>query len=99
MDAALNCTTLVPERISNHQESDIDIICAAQYLIARRFDHFTVGYDNGAAIESFLLLGQIFVSFSLINVVCFGCYQFFLVHQQDACVGFEVHPVSSSDDL
>jgi hypothetical protein len=48
--------SVVPKRITNDQECNVDIICIAQDLIAGRLDHFTVCDDDGAAIESFLLV-------------------------------------------
>ena len=45
----------VPERISYYEECNVYFGGVLEDVIARGFDHFTVGYDNGPAIESFLL--------------------------------------------
>jgi hypothetical protein len=45
----------VPEWISHYKEGDVDFIGVFQDVVARGFDHFTVGDSNGTAIEGFLL--------------------------------------------
>lgn len=49
----------IPERIAYNEEGDVHLIGVFQNIVARRLDHFTVGNNNGTAIESFLLPRQL----------------------------------------
>jgi hypothetical protein len=80
--------SVVPKWIPNDQECNVNIICTTQDLLARGLDHFTVCDDDGAAIESFLLVIQRSVSFfSYLVTSCENerertrTYQFFPAHQ------------------
>jgi hypothetical protein len=49
----------IPKWIAHYEEGDVDFVGVFEDVVARGFDHFTVGYDNGPAIESFLLPCQL----------------------------------------
>jgi len=45
----------IPEWIAYDEECDVDFVSIFEDIVAGRLDHFAVGYDDFAAIESFLL--------------------------------------------
>lgn len=45
----------IPEWVSHYEERDVDFVGIFEDVVAGRLDHFTVGYDDFPAIESFLL--------------------------------------------
>jgi len=46
---------VAPEWISYDEERDVDFVGVFEDVVAGRFDHFAVGYDDFAAIERLLL--------------------------------------------
>lgn len=45
----------MPEGIPNDKEGDVDLVSIFENVVARRFNHLAVGYNDGAAIKCFLL--------------------------------------------
>lgn len=58
---------VVPEWIPYYEECYVDLVCIFENLVARRFDHFSVGEDDGAAIVGFLLRWNEYASQSWIS--------------------------------
>lgn len=77
----------VPERIADDEKGDVDLVGFVKDIVAGRFDHFTVGYDDLAAIKGFLLPCQLAQSSF---PCCAKPHQRLLVDEQDGRVGLEI---------
>ena len=52
----MNWRIIIPEWIAYYEEHNVDFVAAGQDIVTAGLDQFAVRLDDGAAIESFLLV-------------------------------------------